>query len=45
VAIIQAGRLAACGRPAELLAAASSQPRATLDDAIVALTGGTGELS
>ncbi len=49
VAIIQAGRLAACGRPAELLnavpAGAGHEPRATLDDAIVALTGGTGEPS
>jgi ABC-2 type transport system ATP-binding protein len=42
VAIIQAGRLAACGRPAALIAAAEAVsgtgPRGTLDDAIVALT-------
>jgi ABC-2 type transport system ATP-binding protein len=44
VAIIQAGRLAACARPAELITAAealggSGLPgRVTLDDAIVALT-------
>jgi ABC-2 type transport system ATP-binding protein len=47
VALIQAGRVAACGRPRELIAAAadrdSNWPRATLDDAIVALT--TGETS
>jgi ABC-2 type transport system ATP-binding protein len=44
VAIIQAGRLAACGRPAELIAAAETisgaAARRTLDDAIVALTSG-----
>ena len=44
VALIQAGRVAACGRPAELIEASSaSQTRArhaTLDDAIVALTTG-----
>jgi len=44
VALIQAGRVAACGRPEELIAASSaSQIRAshaTLDDAIVALTTG-----
>ena len=44
VALIQAGRVAACGRPAELIEASSaSQIRAshaTLDDAIVALTTG-----
>ena len=46
VALIQAGRVAACGPPAELIAAAELTPaardsrwtRATLDDAIVALT-------
>jgi ABC-2 type transport system ATP-binding protein len=44
VALIQAGRLAACGRPAELIAAAEAvggadyPARLTLDDAIVALT-------
>ena len=48
VALIQAGRVAACGRPQALVAAAQPRtrdphwPRATLDDAIVALTtGGT----
>jgi ABC-2 type transport system ATP-binding protein len=44
VALIQAGRVAACGRPAELIAASSasqhSASHATLDDAIVALTTG-----
>jgi len=48
VALIQAGRLAACGRPAELIAKAeqvlaggdSHWTRITLDDAIVALTTG-----
>ena len=39
VALIQAGRIAACGRPAELIAA-SHASHATLDDAIVALTTG-----
>ena len=45
VALIQAGRLAACGRPAELISRSGvSGNRATLDDAIVALTtGSTGE--
>ena len=48
VALIQAGRIAACGRPAELIEAssvsnASRAGHATLDDAIVALT--TGEAS
>jgi ABC-2 type transport system ATP-binding protein len=47
VALIQAGRLTACGRPAELVSRASGNSgngnRATLDDAIVALT--TGEAS
>ena len=48
VALIQAGRIAACGRPAELIAASSVRNtnragHATLDDAIVALT--TGEAS
>jgi ABC-2 type transport system ATP-binding protein len=44
VALIQAGQLAACGRPAELIAAAEAvsgvgyPARLTLDDAIVALT-------
>jgi ABC-2 type transport system ATP-binding protein len=42
VALIRAGRLAACGRPEELIRA-SRTSRATLDDAIVALT--TGEAS
>ena len=37
VALIQAGRVAACGRPAELIAE-SHASHATLDDAIVALT-------
>jgi ABC-2 type transport system ATP-binding protein len=53
VALIQAGRLTACGRPAELISAANGSGqggngdgRATLDDAIVALTtGATGEAS
>jgi ABC-2 type transport system ATP-binding protein len=54
VALIQAGRLAACGRPAELISQVSTpngngDGRATLDDAIVALTtgstGSTGEAS
>ena len=44
VALIQAGRVAACGRPTELIAASSagqlSASHATLDDAIVALTTG-----
>jgi ABC-2 type transport system ATP-binding protein len=46
VALIQAGRVAACGRPQALVAAAERRPRdshrtrATLDDAIVALTAG-----
>jgi ABC-2 type transport system ATP-binding protein len=41
VALIQAGKLAACGPPAELIAQASASIRnATLDDAIVALTTG-----
>ncbi len=44
VALIQAGRLAACGRPAELIsratAVAAAGLRPTLDDAIVALTTG-----
>ena len=45
VALIQAGRLAACGRPEELIRAsrtsgAGHTSRATLDDAIVALTTG-----
>ncbi len=39
VALIQAGRVAACGRPEELIAA-SHASHATLDDAIVALTTG-----
>jgi ABC-2 type transport system ATP-binding protein len=39
VALIQAGRLAACGRPDELIRA-SRTSHATLDDAIVALTTG-----
>ena len=39
VALIQAGRVAACGRPAELIEA-SHASHATLDDAIVALTTG-----
>jgi ABC-2 type transport system ATP-binding protein len=47
VALIQAGRLAACGRPDELIsrsrASRNSASHATLDDAIVALT--TGEAS
>jgi ABC-2 type transport system ATP-binding protein len=45
VALIQAGRLTACGRPQELIARSGvSGIRATLDDAIVALTtGSTGE--
>ena len=47
VALIQAGRLTACGRPDELITRASGNSgngnRATLDDAIVALT--TGEAS
>ena len=45
VALIQAGRLTACGRPQELIAHSGvSGNRATLDDAIVALTTGpTGE--
>jgi ABC-2 type transport system ATP-binding protein len=42
VALIQAGRVAACGRPDELIQASSASQirasRATLDDAIVALT-------
>jgi ABC-2 type transport system ATP-binding protein len=39
VALIQAGRLTACGRPAELISRSGvSGNRATLDDAIVALT-------
>jgi ABC-2 type transport system ATP-binding protein len=42
VALIQAGRLAACGRPDELISRANTR-HATLDDAIVALT--TGEAS
>jgi ABC-2 type transport system ATP-binding protein len=41
VALIQAGRLAACGRPADLIRA-SRTSQATLDDAIVALTTGEG---
>jgi ABC-2 type transport system ATP-binding protein len=48
VALIQAGRLAACGRPGELISQAAASPGpvrrnpgpATLDDAIVALTTG-----
>jgi len=45
VALIQAGRLAACGRPEELIRASrtsctSRVSHATLDDAIVALTTG-----
>ena len=43
VALIQAGRLAACGRPADLISrssACSNTSHATLDDAIVALTSG-----
>ena len=45
VALIQAGRLTACGRPQELIARSGVRGnRATLDDAIVALTtGSTGE--
>jgi ABC-2 type transport system ATP-binding protein len=48
VALIQAGRLTACGRPDELIARSGvNGNRATLDDAIVALTtgstGSTGE--
>jgi ABC-2 type transport system ATP-binding protein len=47
VALIRAGRVAACGRPAELIQASGVSPigasHATLDDAIVALT--TGESS
>lgn len=46
VALIQAGRLTACGRPAELISRASGNGgyRLTLDDAIVALTtASTGE--
>jgi ABC-2 type transport system ATP-binding protein len=47
VALIQSGRIAACGRPAELIsrisASGNSSNHATLDDAIVALT--TGEAS
>ena len=47
VALIQAGRIAACGRPAELIsrisASGNTENHATLDDAIVALT--TGEAS
>ena len=39
VALIQAGRLAACGRPDELIRA-SRTTHAALDDAIVALTTG-----
>jgi ABC-2 type transport system ATP-binding protein len=39
VALIQAGQLAACGRPEELISQASTS-HATLDDAIVALTTG-----
>jgi ABC-2 type transport system ATP-binding protein len=42
VALIQAGRVAACGPPGELISRASTR-HATLDDAIVALT--TGEAS
>jgi ABC-2 type transport system ATP-binding protein len=42
VALIQAGRIAACGRPQEIIEA-SQASHATLDDAIVALT--TGEAS
>ena len=42
VALIQAGRVAACGRPDELISR-SNTSKATLDDAIVALT--TGELT
>jgi ABC-type multidrug transport system ATPase subunit len=44
VALIQAGRVAACGRPLELISAAAPfsgagrAARITLDDAIVALT-------
>jgi ABC-2 type transport system ATP-binding protein len=41
VALIQAGRVAACGRPQELIEASQIRAsRATLDDAIVALTTG-----
>lgn len=43
VALISAGRLAACGRPDELIRRAgtgASARRATLDDAVVALTQG-----
>jgi ABC-2 type transport system ATP-binding protein len=45
VALIQAGKVAACGRPDELISHSrtSRTSRATLDDAIVALT--TGEAS
>jgi ABC-2 type transport system ATP-binding protein len=45
VALIQAGRLTACGRPDELISCSGvTGNRATLDDAIVALTTGpTGE--
>ena len=49
VALIQAGRLTACGRPAELISRSGisrsgiNRNQATLDDAIVALT--TGEAS
>jgi len=42
VALIQSGRVVACGRPDELIDR-SSASHATLDDAIVALT--TGEAS
>jgi ABC-2 type transport system ATP-binding protein len=48
VALIQAGQLTACGRPAELISRASRNDgyRVTLDDAIVALTtASTGEAS
>jgi ABC-2 type transport system ATP-binding protein len=44
VALIQAGRVAACGRPDDLIRASTVVPitgsHATLDDAIVALTTG-----
>jgi hypothetical protein len=46
VALLRAGRVAACGRPEELIEYAGLDPAArhtTLDDAIVALT--TEELS
>ena len=45
VALIQAGRLTACGRPDDLISLSGVRGnRATLDDAIVALTtGSTGE--